>query len=196
MPITITVQDKKPDPLTITVGDQEKSGPPPQEKEGHPLKMNLNIRKAVDGSFMIFDHPEIDIVIVPSTNKVVSLPKKSYSEEIYAAQTEFFKHLLDAGIITPGSVQGGNVHGAMEGALMAPESPDLSVADLTVLSIGKFIEKVKPEYLFAKSYEEEIEDMYVEPSDDDTTPLGKIPQASRKGTIQPYDVRRYLTGFS
>jgi len=196
MPITITVKDKKPEPITITVGDEEKLEKSPEKEKRHPLKMNLNIRKAVDGSLMIFDHPEIDIVLIPSSTKVVAFPKKTYGEEVYGAQGELFKHLLDAGIITPGTVQGGNVHGAMEGVLLAPESADLSVADLTLLSIGKFIEKIKPDYLFAKHYEEEVEDMYVEPSDEDTTPLGKVPQEPKKGTIQPYDVRRYLTGFN
>jgi len=74
-------------------------------------------------------------------------------------------------------------------------NPEFPTADLSVLSIGKFLEKEKPEYAFQTAYEEEIEDMYVEPTDAETTALGEVPQAPRKGSIQPYDVRRYLTGL-
>jgi hypothetical protein len=71
----------------------------------------------------------------------------------------------------------------------------LSVTDLSVLSVGKFLEKEKPEYVFQKAYEEEIEDMYVDPTPEDSTELGEVPQAAKKGSIEPYDVRRYLTGL-
>tara|TARA_Y100000310_G_scaffold338935_2_gene430039 strand:- start:2957 stop:3529 length:573 start_codon:yes stop_codon:yes gene_type:complete len=188
-------------PITITVKDDEEATPehpPPEQlpkKKNPSLKMNLDLRKAVDGSLMVFDHPDLDIVIVPSTNKVVTFPKESYNDGVYVAQSRLFKHLLKAGIVTPGTVQGGNVHGALGGTILAPENSEFPIIDLVVLSVGKFIEKEKPDYLFADAYEKEVEDMYIEPTDEDSTPLGKVPQSVKKGTIQPYDVRRYLTGI-
>ena len=99
-------------------------------------------------------------------------------------------------MITPGTIEGGNVHGAMGAIILSPQDSDFPAADLVVLSIGKFIEKEKPHYLFADAYEKEVEDMFVEPTEEDSTPLGKVPQAVKKGAIQPYDTRRYLSGYS
>jgi len=183
-------------PITITVGSEEPEVPAPEKVEHLPLTMKLNIRKAVDGSLMIFDHPEMDIVVVPSTSKVVTFPKKSYNDEVYSAQNRLFDFLFKSGVITPGTVEGGNVHGAMGAVILPPKNSKFPVADLVVLSVGKFIEKEKPDYLFAQAYEKEVEDMYIDPTDEDSTPLGKVPQAVKKGSIQPYDTRRYLAGYS
>ena len=187
--------------ITITIKDKEKEEeiaqtPPPQAPPFPPLEMKLDIRKAVDGSLMIFDHPEMDLVVVPKTGKVVSFPKNAYTDDVYAAQNKFFDHLFKAGVITPGTIEGGNVHGAMGAIILSAEDSDFPAADLVVLSIAKFIEKEKPHYLFADAYEKEVEDMFVEPTEEDSTPLGKVPAAVKKGTIQPYDTRRYLSGYA
>ena len=151
MPIKLTLKDKEK--ITITLKDKEEQKPPlPSASEKNlPITMKLDIRRAVDGSLMIFDHPDMDIVVVPSTSKVVTLP---------------------------------------------PTNAKFPVADLVVLSIGKFIEKEKPDYLFAQAYEKEVEEMYIDPTEEDSTPLGKVPQAVKKGSIQPYDTRRYLSGYA
>ena len=36
-----------------------------------------------------------------------------------------------------------------------------------------------------KEYEEEIEDLYTNPDDEDSTELGEVPQAKKKGAIDP-----------
>jgi len=88
------------------------------------------------------------------------------------------------------------VHGAMGAVILPAKDPKFPTADLMVLSLSKFIEKERPDYLFAKAYEDEIEQNYVAPDADEYTPLGKVPQAVKKGTIQPYDTRRYLSGYA
>tara|TARA_R110000824_G_scaffold98663_4_gene235309 strand:+ start:3117 stop:3683 length:567 start_codon:yes stop_codon:yes gene_type:complete len=186
-------------PITITLKDEDEQiptpAPIPASKKNLAIKMKLNIRKSLDGSLMIFDHPEVDIVIVPSTKKVVVFPKERNSDEVYQAQDRIFQHLMRAGLLTPGTVEGGNVYGAMSGTMLPADNPDFPVMDLIVLSLGKFIEKEKPDYLFADAYDEEVDEMYTEPNDEDSTPLGKVPQAVKKGSISPYDTRRYLSGY-
>jgi hypothetical protein len=157
--------------------------------------MNLEIRKSIDGSLMLFDHPEMDIAIVPANGKIIAFARGSYTDEVYAAQSRLMEHLTQAGIIARDSVQSGNVYGALEGKFLPLENPKTPVVDLSVLSVGKFIEKEKPEYIFQKHYDQEVEDMYVEPTNLDSTPLGKVPQSDKKGGIQGYDVRRYLSGI-
>ena len=38
----------------------------------------------------------------------------------------------------------------------------------------------------AKNYEENVEDMYVNPEEEDTTELGEVPQKPRKGHVNIY----------
>jgi len=189
MTINIKISDPSPDTLDNT------PEPTPPAPSIPPLRMNLVLRKALDGSLMILDHPAMDITISADTNKVVAFPKHLSTDDTYAAQTRLFRHLVGAGIIEPSSVEGGAVYGALEGEMFTPANSKLPLLDLAVLSIGKFLEKEMPDYAFAKAYDQEIEDMYVDPSDLETTPLGKVPQAAKKGNISPYDARMYLMGL-
>jgi hypothetical protein len=42
---------------------------------------------------MIFDHGDIDIVLSPSTNKVVAFPKETMSDMVYGAQNRLMTQL-------------------------------------------------------------------------------------------------------
>ena len=42
----------------------------------HEIKFKLNIREAHNGDLMIFDHPDIDIVIMVEKQKVVTFAKE------------------------------------------------------------------------------------------------------------------------
>ena len=42
-----------------------------EEQKPVQATVDLKIRKTLDGSFVVFDHPEIDIVIMPQMLKVV-----------------------------------------------------------------------------------------------------------------------------
>jgi len=196
MPIEIRVRDEEevtepaPEKINITVKE-----PLPPEEENTSFKMRLRARKSLDGTIMITDHYVIDISVSPEFKKVVAFPKKAYSDEVYAAQNRLFEHLTKAGIVDRESVQGGAVHGALEGLIL--ESKDnVPVVDLTVMSIGKFIEREKPEYIFQQAYDQEVDDMYVHPDEQESTDLGEVPQEAEKGSIRQYSVRRYLgSGF-
>ena len=52
-------------------------GSPAVAEEEKPVQatMALNVRKSLDGNIMIFDHEEIDVVVMPSKSKVVAFPK-------------------------------------------------------------------------------------------------------------------------
>ncbi len=194
MPIEIKVKEEEevatPEKINITVKE-----PPPPEEEELPFKMKLRARTALDGTIMITDHYIIDISVSPELKKVVVFPKRAYNDEVYAAQNRLFEHLSKAGIVDRQSIQGGAVHGALEGLILESKD-DIPVVDLTIMSIGKFIEKEKPEYIFQQAYDDEIDDMYTEPTEEDSTRLGKVPQEAEKGNIQPYNIRNYLgSGF-
>ena len=78
-------------------------------KQKELIQLELKARKSLDGNILIFDHQEIDIVIMPEKRKVVAFAKDDYSETIYHVQDRFFEYLKRKGIVTYDSVKGGNV---------------------------------------------------------------------------------------
>jgi hypothetical protein len=154
-----------------------------QQKE--LIQLEMKARKSLDGNILIFDHHEIDIVIMPEKNKVVTFAKNDYSEAIYHVQDRFFEFLKRKGIVTYESVQGGNVYGSIEGLIVEAKDPDLNVLDYTIYNIYKFLKEEKPHYDYMQDYEEMLDDYYTAPTGEDSTELGEIPQATEKGSIRP-----------
>ena len=159
------------------------------------LTISLQARKTLDGKVMILDHLLIDIILDTKEKKIVSFPKDSLAEEVYAAQDAYFKYLQKEGIIIPESVVSGNVYGSLEA--LYPDSSDegVSAAQVVLLSTKKFIDQENPQLETQEFIESEIEDHMVEPTPEDSTKLGEIPQEPKKGSITPYRIRRYLSGY-
>ena len=44
------------------------------------VRLEMNIRKSLNGDLMIFDHGDIDIVLSTSQNKVVAFPKETMND--------------------------------------------------------------------------------------------------------------------
>jgi hypothetical protein len=161
--------------ITIKVGDQEKKEQGPKMPESIKIKvgpipygikpkqasMTLMARKTLEGNVMIFDHNEIDIVLMPKKKKIVAFPKELMSEQVYDAQDRLFRFLTKKGIINPETVRGGAVFMSMEAVL--PDSKETNVNEMALFSIGKFIEEEKPHFEFEKAYEEAEEERLTEP---------------------------------
>ena len=45
-------------------------------KTNEGLKKEVNIRKTLSGDFILREHPEIDIIVMPEKSKVLVLPKE------------------------------------------------------------------------------------------------------------------------
>ena len=87
--------------MAIKIKIGSKPAPPKIERN-----FELKIRKTLDGNLMIFDHADIDIVILPTKNKVLALPKETMTDAVYGAQNRLFAHLKRKGVIDLTSVQG------------------------------------------------------------------------------------------
>ena len=147
-----------------------------------PLSFDLNARRSLDGNIMIFDHIDIDIVYQPGSKKVVTFAKEMQNDNVYGAQNRLFDHLVKAGVMIPDSVRGGNVYGSIEGQVPNPVG-GLDATKVVMMSLGKFLEEERPYFMYEKAYkEQEIEDL-VDPNIADSTELGKVPQAAKKGSI-------------
>ena len=81
--LSVDVRDLTPDPakIDIKIGQQVKI----KVKEEEPkIKIRvkdrtlvyLQVRKTLDGNYMIYDHPLYDVVLMPRKNKVITFPKK------------------------------------------------------------------------------------------------------------------------
>lgn len=168
----------------------------PRKPEFKPNKINmkLKVRRTLDGSILITEHSEMDIVIMPEKMKIVAFVRDSYEDTVYEAQNRLFKYLFKKGLISPDSVHGGNVYGSMEAKMVPSQSP-VAIDEMALLVVGKFIEEEKPSLEYQKAMEDErIEDL-TEPEESESTELGKVPHAAEKGSVPIHQVRRYAYGL-
>ena len=178
MSIQISVHDPQTD-------DDQKSTEP-----GEPqVSMELDLRKGADGSVMIFDHEDIDIVILPEQMKVVALPKDLITDEVYDTQNHLFKHLAKKGLIEYDSVKGANVYGALEAVIQQSAFEGANSIQLVIFQIGKFIEDERPYFESEKAYFEREEKKLLEPGEEDSTELGEVPHEETKGSLRPGWIR-------
>ena len=135
--------------------------------------INLQARRTLAGNVLVLDHPLIDILILKDKNKIVTFIKDNFSDETYAAQSRLFDYLRKKGVIEYDSIQGGNIYGSLEAKY--PKVDDRSALEAVLFTIGKFVNQEKADELEATTYQQDVEDMYVEPSDEDSTELGEVP---------------------
>ena len=195
--------------ITVKVGeeavkDEEQQETQPeskvQQKPDGRLGVKLKIRRTLDGNYYIYDHHYIDIVLMPEKMKIVTFPysekqKIAHSDLVYATQDKFFDFLSRRGIIAPESIKGGNVFGSMEGTILKPKDSGLPVDQIVLLNISTWIDEQRPALEFDKKYDEEFDKRMTDPTDEESTELGEVPQETQKGSIPKYQSRRYLGGW-
>jgi len=151
--------------------------------------VNLKARKTISGDVMIYDHPDMDIVISPRENKIFSMAKKEYSDQVYASQSRLFHYLSKHGVIDPAKVRGGNIFGSLESPVLMAEEAQKEEVDplqITIYTVAKFLHEEAPHIRGYREYEEEFDKDLVDPPEDETTALGKVPHEPRQGTNNTY----------
>ncbi|NCX94745.1 MAG: hypothetical protein EBX40_08720, partial [Gammaproteobacteria bacterium] len=141
-------------------------------------------RKTLDNNIVIYDHPLIDIVIIPSKNKIFTVPKDVPNSDTYPAQDRYFKFLDKKGVLVKGTIRSGAILNSLES--FYPPNDKIDVMQVVLLLTKRFLEKEMEFINIAKNYEENVEDMYVNPDEEDTTELGEVPQKPRKGHVNIY----------
>jgi hypothetical protein len=147
-------------------------------------KLRLKAKKNIAGDIVILDHPDIDIMISPDENRVLTFPKKEYADHIYALQSRLFDFLTRKGICKHGSVRASNVFGSLQGTMLADKvsQPAVDPTHIAIYLITKFL---KDELHFGDivdDYQDSYEKELTKPPDDETTELGKVPHDPHKGT--------------
>tara|TARA_R110002110_G_scaffold71666_1_gene191286 strand:- start:509 stop:1015 length:507 start_codon:yes stop_codon:yes gene_type:complete len=150
---------------------------------GPQATVELQARRALDGSLLIMDHNKIDIAVQPDQMKVVTFPKTTSTEDVYDFQNRLFELLADKGIVDRSSIQGGNTYRSLEAEVYP--SDQINGLQAAVYVIAEFIDYEAKHEQAADRYEKELEDMYTHPTDRDSTEYGEVPQYAEKGSMRP-----------
>jgi hypothetical protein len=161
--------------------------PQQPEKLGIKEDIKLKVRKTLGNQLVVEDHPDVDIVIYPDSNKILALAKHVTNEEVYDTQDRLFLLLRNEGLIEPQSVRSGYVYGSMEGQMFMNEDVDMVQAAL--YGINKFILEEKPYFEHIEEFEKAVDDYLTEPTPADSTALVEVPQEPVKGSIRPGWIR-------
>lgn len=181
--------------MTVKVKIKHQEPSPEDTKVTNPIKMNLKLRRTMEGYFQISDHPEVMIVVQPQKNKIVTFPKEEYGDHIYDAQDRLFRYLTKKGVVQPETVRGGQIYASIEAQYSEDSNVGGKPEELVVFSIAKFIEEERPYYMAEEARDDEFEKYLLEPDEEDSTELGEIPHAQTKGSIPKVQTRRYITGL-
>ena len=182
--------------LDVGIQDQQKIKVTIPDPNLHEIKFKLNIREAHNGDLMIFDHPDIDIVIMVEKKKVVTFAKDLATDIVYGTSSRLMERLRTKGVIAYETIQGGNVYGSLEGQLLEmkdPEKKDLQMP-LVLNQISEWIESERPYFETVEEYDQMYDDELTHPDAEDSTELGKVPQDAKKGSIEPYVFGAYPYG--
>ena len=188
--LSVDVRDLTPDPakIDIKIGQQVKI----KVKEEEPkIKIRvkdrtlvyLQVRKTLDGNYMIYDHPLYDVVLMPRKNKVITFPKKDTTIDAYSSQDSFFDYMMRHGMILPDTVQGGNAYGSLEASY--PKNDVVDTISIFLFVIYNFFKEEVDDMRSALDYSDAAEDMLTNPDERDSTELGEVPHSKKKGSIEP-----------
>jgi len=150
------------------------------QKEKPSITKKIPVKKGIDGDLLFLTHPTIDIVLKP--DKVLAFAKHGrYTDEAYAALKRLFDLLGKRGAVKFEEVHGGSIYGSLVAPI--PEaSPGQSTVQVFTYLIGEFLKEEQNE-VYDDYYEEEVMDWYTQPTEEDSTALGEIPQSADKGVL-------------
>ncbi len=161
-------------------------------------EFKIKLRRALNGDYMIFDHNDIDIMILVEKKKIVAFAKDMMSDIVYGAENRLFNYLRKQGVIAYDSIQGGNVYGSMEGLMLemkGDKQPE--TVDYVLYQISEWLNTEKPYYESNEAHDDMMDDHLLNPDDEFSTELGEVPHEEEKGGIlqrgmfSPYYYGRY-----
>ena len=159
------------------------------------FNFKLELRRALNGDLMIFDHNDIDIIILLEKKKIVAFAKNMMSEVVYGAENRLFNHLKKKGIVSYDSIQGGNVYGSLEGKIL--NSEDIDPIKASLYEISEWMNGERPSMEAMEMFDDMMDDELLDPDAENSTELGEVPHEEEKGSITsrnlfaPYLYGRY-----
>tara|TARA_Y100000310_G_C20461046_1_gene705381 strand:+ start:256 stop:807 length:552 start_codon:yes stop_codon:yes gene_type:complete len=169
--------------INLSIGDSEEE----KRTAGAGPTFSLNARKTLDGDIVVRDHPDVDMVVMVQKKKIVVFPKETPTDEVYQTQDKCFDFLSKKGVVSPESVQGGNLHGSMEAKIL--ENEDLNVINIALMTLAKFVEEERPYFDYMDKLEKHSEERLTTPSEAESSEFDPSRHAGIKGTLQPIYIR-------
>tara|TARA_R100001082_G_scaffold42233_1_gene22477 strand:+ start:268 stop:798 length:531 start_codon:yes stop_codon:yes gene_type:complete len=157
------------------------------EEPTEDLVFKLNARRTLDGDIIVRDHPDVDIVVMTTRKKVIAFPKETLTNEVYQTQHKLFDFLCKKGVVSPESIQGGNLHGSMEAKIL--ENDDLNVISVALVNVANFIDEEKPYFDYMDAFEKEQDRRLTAPSEEESTEYDPGRHSDTKGTLRPIYIR-------
>ncbi len=155
----------------------------------------ITARENLNGDLMIYDHKDIDIVLMQEQKKIVAFAKDLLTDTVYGAESRLFEFLRKHGIVAYDSIQGGNIYGSMEAKIIDSKKYDSVRSALT--QIAEWFKEEKPMMDEMEQHDEMMDDALLNPDDEHATELGEVPHEEEKGSIlqknlfAPYLYGRY-----
>ena len=155
----------------------------------------LTARENLSGDLMIYDHKDIDIVLMQEKKKIVAFAKDMLTDNVYGAESRLFEYLRKHGIVAYDSIQGGNIYGSMEAKIIDSKKYDSIKSAL--VQIAEWFKEEGPMIEELEQHDEMMDDELLNPDDDKATELGEVPHEEEKGSIlqknlfAPYLYGRY-----
>ena len=155
----------------------------------------LNARENLNGDLMIYDHKDIDIVLMQEKKKIVAFAKDMLTDNVYGAESRLFEFLRKKGIVAYDSIQGGNIYGSMEAKIL--DSKKYDSVKSALLNIAEWFKEEKPMMDYVDSHDDLMDDALLNPDAEHATELGEVPHEEEKGSIlqknlfAPYLYGRY-----
>ena len=187
--IKVKVEEKGTDMITISVVEPT---PKTVEVSVEPIPsqlISLDVRKTLDNNYIVHDHPLFDIVVNPDKKKITTFIKKFAKADPYPHQDSFFDYLKKRGVILADTVKGGNIFGSIEATY--PANKKVDVIKVVLLNIFMFFREERPRLKRVLDYDSDVEHMLVDPSPQDSTEYGEVPQQKRKGSLDPFYTQYY-----
>ena len=155
----------------------------------------LNARENLNGDLMIYDHKDIDIVLMQEKKKIIAFAKDMLTDNVYGAESRLFEFLRKKGIVAYDSIQGGNIYGSMEAKIL--DSKKYDSVKSALLNIAEWFKEEKPMMDYVDSHDDLMDDALLNPDAEHATELGEVPHEEEKGSIlqknlfAPYLYGRY-----
>ena len=92
-------------------------------------------------------------------------------------------------MILPDTIKGGNIFGSIEATY--PANKKMDVIKIVLLNIFMFLREELPHLKKVLDYDSDVEHMFVDPSTEDSTEYGEVPQQKKKGTMDPFYTQYY-----
>lgn len=174
--------------IQIKVGEDPEQDTPPART------IKLNAKKALNGDILIGDHPELHIIVSRKNSKITTYPKTEMGEHTYHSQDDIFSYLADYGVVAHDSMQGGLMLGSMEADIMQPsENSRVDFVEVVLSKLYDYFQMEEPSFEMVDKFKDNEEDRLMDP--DVYTELGDVPQAEKKGSIDPRFARKYYITY-